>query len=397
MAGKPWTILNYSFRSFFLLNGLFAVVVMLLWILTLHGIGGWGLPDDPALWHAHEMLFGFAGSAVAGFLLTAVGAWTGRRPVQGSALGWLVAAWLAGRFAMSCAAVLPSELVALLDLAFPVLLCGLVGREIVVGRSRRNYGIVALTIALALLDLLYHLGRLAVVRGGDWAAISLAVHLLLVLVTLIAGRIVPSFTGNWLRARGATPLPAIRPSIERVVIPVTATVGLADALMPGTPLTGGLAITAALVHGMRLARWRGLATFKEPLLAVLHIAYLWLVIGYALLGMAAFEFVVPRTAALHALTAGGVGGMVLAVMSRVALGHTGRALQAARLTVIAYVLLGVAVVIRVGSSLLATRYLTLLDLSATGWIAAFALFTWVYWPILTQPRVDGRPERPPGS
>jgi len=397
VAGRPWTILNYSFRSFFLLNGLFAVVVMLLWILTLHGIGGWGLPDDPALWHAHEMLFGFAGSAVAGFLLTAVAAWTGRRPVQGSALGWLVAAWLAGRFGMSCAAVLPSELVALLDLAFPVLLCGLVGREIVAGRSRRNYGIVALTIALALLDLLYHLGRLAVVRGGDWAAISLAVHLLLVLVTLIAGRIVPSFTGNWLRARGVTSLPAIRPLIERVVIPLTATVGLADALMPGTPLTGGLAIAAALVHGMRLARWRGLATFKEPLLAVLHIAYLWLVIGYVLLSMAAFEFFVPRTAALHALTAGGVGGMVLAVMSRVALGHTGRALQTAQLTVIAYFLLGVAVVIRVGSSLLATSDLSLLDLSATGWIAAFALFTWVYWPILTQPRVDGRPERPPGS
>lgn len=387
MSGPPWTILNYAFRPFFLLNGLFAMAVMAVWVMALHGIEVAPLPANTMLWHGHEMIVGFAGAAIAGFMLTAVATWTGRPPVQGPLLGWLVFAWLAGRLAMVLSGSLPSIVVGAIDLSFPFLLCGIASREVIAARNVRNIPIALITGLFALLNLLYHL-------GAERMALYFLIHLVLVLITIIGGRIIPNFTANWLNARGQIELPATGGAIDPIAILCTIAVGVAASLSMPAWIVGILAFAAALAHAVRLGRWRGLSTTSEPMLFVLHVAYLWLPVGYGLMGLAAFGILFPPTAALHALTMGGVAGMVLAVTTRVALAHTGRALHAARLTVIAYGIFMVSVVIRTLSPLTSAGYLEMIDLAATGWIVVFGLFVWVYWPVLTGPRVDGKPERP---
>ncbi|MDH3511271.1 MAG: NnrS family protein [Gammaproteobacteria bacterium] len=388
IPGKAPTFLSYAFRPFFLLNGLFAIIVMLLWLMALHGAGPASLPADVLLWHGHEMLVGFAMAAIAGFVLTAVATWTDRPPLSGAPLGLLVAAWLTGRGAMLLGGLLPAWLVGLLDLVFPVLLFVLVGREIVGGGNRRNYPIIGITVLLALLDLVYHLGASQVLPGADRLAVYLLIHLVLLLITVIAGRIVPNFSANWLRAHGHTRLPINSTPIDLATIVLTLLTGVSASVAPTSVITGVLAFAAAFMHGLRLSRWRGLATTKEPLLFALHVAYLWLPVGYVLTAFSVFGWLFPATAALHALTMGGVGSMILAVTTRVALAHTGRPLHAARMTVIAYGVFTVAVFIRVLGPLFAGGSLAMIDLSALGWIVTFAIFSWVYWPVLTGPRVD---------
>lgn len=289
---------------------------------------------------------------------------------------------------MSLSFWIPASLVFLLDMLFPVLLVWLLSREIIGGRSQRNYPLIAIVVAIAGLNTLYHLGAGQWVPGGDRLAIYLLIHTLLLLVVIIAGRIVPSFTGNWLRQQGIEQMPVNSGIVNRTALTLTLLAGLTASFMPAHPLTGVLAFAAALIHGLRLARWRAFATISNPLLFVLHIAYLWLPVGYALLGCAVFGWLFTPTAALHALTMGAISSMVLAVTTRVALGHTGRPLQAARLTVLAYWLLMLAVLVRVLGPLNGQAYMLMIDLSATAWILSFAIFTWVYWPILSRPRAD---------
>ena len=353
--------------------------------MTLHGMG---LPVATPLWHSHEMLIGFAMATVAGFSLTAVANWTGREAIKGIPLAWLLISWLAGRVAMVSSGWLPAGLVFFLDMLFPVLLTFLLGREIIGGSSQRNYPLVAIMVVVTLLNVLYHLGANQWVTAGDRLAIYLLIHTIVLLVTIIAGRIVPSFTANWLRKQGGTSLPVNSELINRSALWLTIGVGLAASFMPVNPLTGVLAFAAALVHGFRLSRWKGFATTSNPLLFVLHVAYLWLPLGYALLGCAVYGWLFAPTAALHALTMGAIGSMVLAVTTRVALGHTGRPLHAARLTVLAYWIFTLAVLIRVFGPLGGKSYLLMLDLSAAAWMLAFAIFTWVYWPVLGRTRVD---------
>ncbi len=371
---------SYAFRPFFLFNGLFAVVVMALWVIALRGAGPAALPADPA-WHAHEMLVGFAMAAVAGFALTAVATWTGRPPVSGVPLAVLVSTWLAGRAAMLAGAVLPDAVMAALDLAFPVLLLVLIAREVIAAGNRRNYPIVALIALLALANGMYH-------AGYELLAVHVLIHAILLLITVVAGRIVPNFTANWLRARGHARMPVSRPQLDGLTVVATIGAGLAAVVAPTSAVAGLLALAASAAHGIRLSGWRGLATISDPLLFVLHVAYLWLPVGYALTALAAFGLWFPPTAALHALTMGAIGSMILAVTTRVALGHTGRKLHAARMTVVAYAILTAAVVVRVLSVFAGGAYSGLVDMAALGWIAAFAIFSWVYWPVLTGPRVD---------
>jgi uncharacterized protein involved in response to NO len=218
-----------------------------------------------------------------------------------------------------------------------------------------------------------------------------------VLVTAIAGRIVPSFTANWLKGQGLLQerqeegkkqFPRSTVPVEAATLVLTVVTGFAATFAPTSPLTGGVAIAAAGAHAFRLSRWNGLATRSEPLLFVLHVAYFWLPVGYALIAWSAFGSAYPASVALHALTMGGIGSMVLAMMTRVALGHTGRALHAARLTVVAYVMLTLGVVVRVLGPLVGQQYMRSVEVAAGGWIVAFTIFVWVYWPILTQKRVD---------
>jgi uncharacterized protein involved in response to NO len=378
-------ILSIAFRPFFLLGAIFAVVAMLLWLATLHGADWQPTVTDPVVWHAHEMLFGFAGAAIAGFLLTAVATWTGRQPVSAATLGMLVLAWIAGRVAMAAGQSWPYPAVAIADLAFPVLLAGLAMREIFGGGSRRNFGIAGVIAGFAVLGGVFHLGAAGIWPGAERVALFLTAHGLLVLITVIAGRIIPAFTGNWLRSRGISRLPQSRAWLEVVIIPVAVLAGVSDSVAAPALIVAVLTIAVAILHGLRLSAWQGRAAAGEPLVLILHVAYAWLPIGYLLLGLVALGLPVPRSAALHALTMGAVGTMILAVATRVALGHTGRALTASPPTVAAYLVLNAGVLVRVLSPLAPDSYLALIDVAAASWIAAFGLFLWVYWGILTRP------------
>ncbi len=385
---KTRSFMSYAFRPFFLLNGLFAIVVISSWLMALHGTILVSGSANMLYWHGHEMVVGFAMAAVAGFVLTAVATWTDRPPLRGKLLGVLVVSWFLGRLTMMATTWLPYWLVASVDTIFPFLLALLVGREVVGGSSRRNYPIVGIILVLAVLNLLYHLGVMRILPGMDRLALYFLIHLLLLMITVIAGRIIPNFTANWLRARGDERLPENHPLTDAIAVVATIATGVSISLTPFGPVTGLFAMVAALSHAVRLARWRGLATRSEPLLFVLHVAYLWLPVGYALTALAAFGLIFPATAALHALAMGAIGTMILAVTSRVALAHTGRPLHAPRLIVFSYAILSAAVLARVLSPLNAGLYIALIDLSALGWIVTFAIFTAVYWPVLTRRRVD---------
>lgn len=387
-------LLSFAFRPMFLLAGGFAVVAMLVWILVFRGsIQPYGGAVS-IWWHVHEMTIGFAGAVVAGFLLTAVATWTGRQPLRGMPVVALAVTWLAGRIAVFVAAPVPA---AVLDMLFPVLLAVLAGREIIAGRSRRNYVIAAAIWAIPALNLLYHLGALGIVPAGSRVAGYLLVHLLALLVVIIGGRVVPAFTGNWLKFRGGTNLPVLRPAIEAIVIPLTAAAALADSLWTGSLAAGLLLTVAGLVHLARLLKWRGWAARADALVFVLHGAYACLAIGYLFIGVGALGAPIPRTAAMHALTVGGIAGMILAMMTRVSLGHTGRPLKAASTTVVAYVALAIATVLRVAGPLSGGGYGPLLDAAAGAWILAFTLFLVVYAPILTTARPDSRPAPGPAA
>ncbi|MEO8443684.1 MAG: NnrS family protein [Gammaproteobacteria bacterium] len=387
MNPPPRPLLSYAFRPFFLLAGSFAVLGMLQWALVIRGLPWPAAGNFSTVWHAHEMVVGFAGATIAGFLLTAVATWTGRPPLRGWPLAGLALAWTFGRAGMLLAGTWPAANVAAADLLFPVLLAVLVTREVVAARNRRNYGIAALAWVFALLTAAFHAAANGLLSENADAetgrvVVNLMLQLLVLLITVVGGRVVPSFTGNWLRGHGATVLPVTRPWLEVVVVPLTAAAGIAWSLVPESAVTASLCTVAGLAHAVRLAGWRGLATFREPLVLVLHGAYAFLAGGFLLLGAVGFGLPLPVSAAVHGLAVGAVGGMILAMMTRVALGHTGRPLTAAPVTVVAYVLLGLAAVARVLGPVVPSAGALAYDLPAALWILAFTLFLGRYWPIL---------------
>jgi len=384
----PPILLSYAFRPFFLLTAAWAVIGLAAWFALLHGVFWPGAPTNVVFWHIHEMVFGFVAAAMAGFLLTAIATWTGRPPVQGVPLGILVAAWLLGRIVSVVSGGLPASVIVPAELAFPVMLSYLVTREIVAARNRRNY-IVALIVSLfPLMDFAYLLGDSVAVGPTLSSALYFMPHVVVLLIAIIGGRITPAFTGNWLRARGVDRLPLVRPWLDSGALLATLAVGLADSLLPLSILTGVLALVAALVHGLRLSGWRGRSTFSEPLLFILHVGYGWIVIGYLLLSSASFFDMLPSSSALHAITVGAMGTMILAVMTRVSLGHTGRELHASRFTVALYVAVTIAAVARIVAPLSGGGYLLLIEISTGAWIAAFAGFVWEYRGILAGPRAS---------
>jgi uncharacterized protein involved in response to NO len=351
-----------GFRPFFLLGAAWAAIAVPVWLTAY--VHGYAPPGTlPAMfWHAHEMVYGFGMAALAGFLLTAIPNWTGRLPLRGMPLALLAGLWLAGRIAL----LVPGA--ALLDLAFPAVLTAAVARELVAGRNWRNLPMLA---ALALLfagNLLFHL--------GVYAGLRLGVATLLMLIALVGGRIVPSFTRNWLaKFRRGARLPAPESGVDRGALFVTL-VALAAWVVSVAPW---LLVVAGIALGVRLARWRGLATWREPLLLILHVGYGWLALGLVLLGLEA-------PAALHALAVGAIGTMTLAVMTRATLGHTGRALSADRATCAIYVLVTLAAVLRLAGPWTGALAISL---SGLAWSAAFALFAIHYGRFLAGAQPSG--------
>jgi len=381
MSRASSILLSYAFRPFFLISALAAMLFAAAWVAGLTGIAVLPGGANPLDWHAHEMILGFAVPTVAGFALTAVANWTGRPPLRGAALLALATAWLLGRIAMWHAGQLPLALVALVDMLFPAGLLVLFGKEVVAARNRRNYKVVAVVAFLVLGNLVFHAGQ---PRIGS----QLMIHTVVLLVALIGGRIVPNFTANWMRGQGLPAPPVNRPLLDGLAVGLTALFGLVAAFGATGAVPAIIALVAAALHALRVARWRGLQTLRNPLLLALHVAYWWLPLGYALTGLAHLGVVLAPATALHALTMGGIGGMVLAMITRVPLGHTGRALRASPLTVVAYLVITAAVLVRLLGSQASGIYVDLLVVSAACWCLAFAIYLAVYWPILTRPRID---------
>lgn len=374
-------VLDYAFRPMFLAAGSWAVIALALWLAMFFGYLQLPTRFDPLAWHVHEMLFGFVMSAVAGFLLTAIPNWTGRLPVRGYRLAALASLWLLGRLACLISADLPAWLAITADLAFPTGLLAVAAREIITGRNWRNLPMTGPLALFIIADVLMHLESLgfAVLTGLGW---RLAVGAPVLLISVIGGRIIPSFTRNWLFRRKSSWLPSPNTLIDTAAVGVLAAALILWAFLPNHRVTGALLIAAALLNAVRLSRWAGIASWHEPLLFILHVGYGWVALGTALLGLSIFNIGVPVASAIHALTAGAIAVMILAVMPRVTLGHTGRELTANRATAAVFVLINVAAIARVCAAWHTELMTIMLLVAGACWIAAFGLFELVYGPML---------------
>lgn len=372
---------SYGFRPFFLGGAVWAVAAMALWIAALiHGLplgGGYGAP----LWHAHEMVFGFAPAVLAGFLLTAIPNWTGSLPVSGGPLIGLAGLWAAGRLAMAGAALWGMGAAALVDAAFLPALWIIATREIVAGKKWNDLKVLAAVGAVTLGNLGFHV---AAFWGGDpalWLRGAVAGYVALILI--IGGRIIPSFTRNWLAQRGAQAMPVPYRRFDMGVIGVSAAVLGLWALAPESGLLLPAALVAAALNVARLARWRGLACRAEPLLLVLHISYAFVPLGFLAIAAAQAGAILPASA-LHVLTVGVIAPMMLAVMTRATRGHTGRALTASGWTTLSYLCLFAAAIARPLADL--TGGMGLMEAAGGLWIAAFGIFVAEHAPMLARQR-----------
>ena len=384
---RAWTgpaILTYGFRPFFFGAAVWAALAMVLWVPMISGLVALPTAFDPVSWHAHEFLYGYLGAVVAGFLLTAVPNWTGRLPIVGWPLGGLAALWFAGRVAVIFSAGLPALLVAAVDLAFPVMLATVIGREIVAGRNWRNLIVLGMLVVFAVGNALFHWEA----ARGEYAAqgygLRLGLGAGLLMIAVIGGRIIPSFTRNWLARRGPgrLPVPPMQRFDKLALLLLLGALGMWVARPDGLA-TGGALVVAGACHAMRLARWAGDRTGAEPLVWVLHLAYAFVPLGALAIGLEGLSSGVFGMAAVqHLWMAGAAGLMTLAVMTRATLGHTGRALTAGRGTVAIYLALVVSVLARLAAGVLPAEAGMLHALSGAAWIGAFGGFAVLYGPLM---------------
>ncbi len=377
-------ILSYGFRPFFLLGASWAAVAMILWIPALSGHLTLPTAMDPVSWHAHAFLFGYTGAIVAGFLLTAVPNWTGRLPVIGWALAGLVGLWLAGRIGVLFSQSLPYWAVVAGDLAFPLLLGLVILREILAGKNWRNLVILLLLAIFTLANLLFHIE----VQNGDYAAQGYGTRLglaaVLMMIAVIGGRIVPSFTRNWLGRKGHHQMPVspMQP-LDKLVLLVSIPAFIGWVIWPDTIITAGLLFLVGLGHTARLVRWKGWLTGSEPLVAILHFAYLFLPLGAFAMTFAIIRpDILATSAAQHLWMAGALGGMTLAVMTRASLGHTGRPLHAGMGTLVVYLAISGATLVRFVAGFEPED--VLYHIAGGLWIIAFAGYAILYGPLLVR-------------
>lgn len=377
-------LFSYGFRPFFLGGAVFAALAVALWLLEWTGMAAVVHQLAPIDWHMHEMIFGYPAAIIAGFLFTAVPNWTRRLPVSGRPLIALFSLWVAGRVALLLPDTVPYPVATGIEALFLPALAAVIGREIVAGRNWRNLIVLMPVSVFAGANLWFHI---AVVLGQapDMAA-RFGLAAVLVLVTLIGGRIVPSFTRNWLAAErpdGRMPVPFGRPDIAVTVLTVAALL----LWVAGVGAASALLALAALGQTIRLARWAGDRTLANPLLFVLHLFYAFLPLGLALLaGEGLTGDPVMRIAGLHVLGIGGIGGMTLAVMTRASLGHTGRALSSGPVMNLAFALIPAAVLFRLIAAFLPGAGWPLHG-AVAAWVVAFGLFTLRVGPWLLSPRL----------
>lgn len=381
-------LFSASFRPFFLGGALYAGLAVPAWLLLLRGDLAAGPLLDPLSWHAHEMAFGYLAAIIGGFLLTAIPNWTGRLPVMGAPLAFLASLWLAGRLgtALLLAGLLSPVQAAVLDLAYPCLLAAVAFREVAAGRNWRNLPVVGLVGTFAAADFFFHL---AVARDlfDPMLAIRVALGVTAMLISLIGGRITPSFTRNWLAKNGTERFPAPFGRVDKAALVLTGLALVGWLLTPTGTVAGALLLLAAMLQAVRLGRWCGHRTVREPLVLILHVGYGWLVVALFAMAAAAFAPMAfdPR-AALHALTAGAIGTMTMAVMTRATLGHTGRTLVADRGTQIVYLLINAGALLRVAAPYLPVNYIAAVSLSGILWSAGFLFFAIRYGAYLVAPQ-----------
>ncbi|HWI75616.1 MAG TPA: NnrS family protein [Sphingomicrobium sp.] len=374
-----------GFRPFFFGGAAWAVIAITLWICSLTGEVTLPTAIDPLAWHRHEMLFGFVGAIIGGFLLTAVPNWTGRLPIAGWPLGGLFALWGTARIAVLFSGIVTVPVAAIFDVGFFVVLALLAARE-VLEANNRNIPVVGMILFFGLADAVDYMAITGTIPLPDlgW---QIALSIVLLLISLIGGRIIPSFTRNWLSKRGVrTGLPSQADKFDLFVIGATAFALLAWLSGPATAPIGAILIAAAALQFVRWLRWRGYRTFADPLVLILHVGYVWLPIGLALLGLSLMGMV-PRSAAIHALTAGAMTTMILAVMTRASLGHTARELKANAATVVLYILVTAGALLRVCASLRLIDYNFGIEVAGLVWGGALLLFLIAYAPVLWRPRL----------
>lgn len=385
MAAAP-PILRGGFRPFFFLGSAWAALALVIWIAAF--IAGTPLPSafDALSWHRHEMLFGFVGAIVAGFLLTAIPNWTGRLPIAGAPLAALAGLWIVARLALYFSGFLGIGIAALFDVGFYLVFAFVAGREVLAAKNR-NLPLVGLVLLFALANAADYAGVAGLVADAD-AGVRAGIALVVMMISLVGGRIVPSFTRNWMSKRGWTKgLPDQPSQLDQVVLGATGVTMLAWLLAPGTPPTGVFLVLTGLLQLLRLARWRGWRTVRDPLVLVLHVGYLWIPLGLLLLGASVLHGEVPRSAAIHALTTGAMATMILAVMTRATLGHTGRELRANAATVAIFVFITIAALVRVAAPLGMVGYRIGMEVAGGLWIGAFLLLLFAYGPILVASRL----------
>lgn len=376
-------LLSHGFRPFFLFGAVYAGAIIPLWLAMFAGHVSLPTEFPPRDWHVHEMLFGYVAAVIAGFLLTAVPNWTGRLPIQGTPLAVLFASWLVGRLAATCSDLIGWQLALALDAAFLVLLAAAAAREIIAGRKWNNLKVVAIVSLLAMVNIGFHLEShfYGLAEYSTRAGIALVVTL----VCVVGGRIVPSFTRNWLarRAPGRMSVPFNRFDAVAMVVGVCAM--LAWVFAPSGRVVAGALCVAGLLHLVRLVRWTGYRTFSDRLVLILHVAYAFVPAGFLLSALSAVDLVAPG-AGVHAWTGGAIGSMTIAVMTRASLGHTGQALSASALTQAAYAAIVVAALTRVCAALEPTHSVELLTISGLAWTGAFFAFAVAYAPLLCRAR-----------
>ena len=372
-------LFSHGFRPFFLFGAIYAGAMVPLWLAVFAGDVSLPTAFAPRDWHIHEMLFGYVAAVIAGFLLTAVPNWTGRLPIQGTPLAILFGAWLAGRLAVTFSGLIGWQLALAVDAVFLLLLAAAAAREIVAGRKWNNLKVVGIVSLLAIANIAFHVE--AHLGGVAEYSTRLGIGLVVTLVCVIGGRIVPSFTRNWLARRepGRLPVPFNRFDAAAVAAGVFAMA--AWVVMPSGRWVAGALGVAGLLHLVRLVRWAGYRTMSDRLVLILHVAYAFVPAGFLLTALSAADLVAP-SAGIHAWTGGAIGSMTIAVMTRASLGHTGQALSASIATQFVYAAIVIAALARVCAALEPSHSVPLLAIGGIAWAAAFLGFAFAYAPLL---------------
>lgn len=377
-------ILSFGFRPFFLAGAVWAAIAVALWLPLLTGHLEIPTAFTPVEWHVHELIFGYVPAVIAGFLLTAVPNWTGRLPVTGTPLLLLFLIWLSGRVAVLGSAVTGAALAAVFDLAFLAALGAVIAREIMAGKNTRNLKVLAVVGLLLAGNAAFHVEAAYEIGDGHGMRIGIASTILLIM--LIGGRVIPSFTRNWLVRENPGRLPTPFNRFDGAVILISGLALASWTIAPEARFTAWASMGAGLANLARLGRWASERTWPEPLVAVLHIAFAFVPVGFLLLALSIWRpDIVEPSGAPHAWTTGAIGLMTLAVMTRASLGHTGHALTATLPTTLIYIMAATAAIARLLAAFNLSTDL-MLHMSAGAWVLAFSGFVIVYAPLLLRRR-----------